>query len=748
MTADHAGNLLASENGNSSQTVEITDPLLECLEQVAEWHRVDLSREVVLAGLPVDEGGRLTPPLLERAARRAGFRTQIVKRKLDKIPAAVLPAILLLKDNRAGVLMAGSKEGALLFHLAGQNGEDQPPVSEILHKSYAGYAMLLQPGGSDADPAIGNKPDLETPGERARWFWRTLGGFRADYLRLLPASFLVNFFAFAMPFFTMLVYNRVVPNNAQETLWVLSSGVVAIFTFEFLLRLSRGYVLKHSGREMDMVLASQLYEQILSLEMKARPASSGSMAGRAKSYEVLRDFFVSAALLALTDVPFAILMISVMFFIGGEMIGWIMVFAVCAAIGFQLLIQRPLRRSVVGAAEAGLERQAFVTETINGMETIKAANAEGALQHRFEAMIASSSRKDVHSHWYSLMGDSTTKGLINMTSIAVIVASVYQIQTGAMSMGGMIACVMLGSRIMTPLAMAAGLMTRLQQTLHALRGLNGMMALPRETGDGRKFIQRKFFRADYQFKNVSVSYPGQSVPALHDVTLTIREGERIALLGRMGSGKSTLLRVMAKLYDPSAGEVILDGIGLAQYHPAVVRGLVGYLPQGAAIFCGTFRENIALGAKRISDEQIMEAVTMAGLGDFVKRHPLGIHAPVGEQGCLLSGGQRQALALARVLLRRPKMLLLDEPTSSLDQQAEDQFLACLKAYLNADPKRSLVVATHKTSTLQLVSRIIVLHEGGVHRDGPIAKVIEELSRKAQPPLGTTPARPAPKVTVK
>lgn len=748
MSANHRENAVFTDDGECSQSTEKGDPLLECLEQVAAWHRVDISREVVLAGLPVEKSGRLTPPLLERAARRVGFHTQVVKRKLNKIPAAVLPVILLLKDNRAGVLLPGGSDDGLLFHLAGQNGENPSQVTETLNRDYSGYAILLQSEGNHMESAAGHQQDMDTPVERARWFWRTLWAFRADYLRLLPSSFLVNLFAFAMPFFTMLVYNRVVPNNAEETLWVLTSGVVAIFTFEFILRLARGYILKTSGREMDMVLASQLYEQILSLEMKARPASSGSMAGRAKSYEVLRDFFVSAALLALTDVPFALLMITVMFFIGGQMIGWISVFSVCAAIVFQLMIQRPLREAVVSASESGLERQSFVTETINGMETIKASNAEGALQHRFETMVTSSSQKDVRSHWYSMLGDSTTKGLINLSSIAVIVASVYQIQTGAMSMGAMIACVMLGARIMTPLAMAAGLMTRLQQTLHALRGLNAMMALPRETGDGRKFIQRRFFRPDYQFKGVTLSYPNQQVSALHEITLHIREGERIALLGRMGSGKSTLLRVLAKLYEPTQGEVILDGIGLAQYHPAVVRSVVGYLPQGAAIFCGNLRENVTLGARNISDEEIMEAISMAGLGDFVKRHPQGIYAPVGEQGSLLSGGQRQALSLARVLLRKPKMLLLDEPTSSLDLQAEEQFIACLKTYLDADPSRSLMIATHKNNVLELVSRIIVLHEGKVHRDGPIAKVIEDLSRKAQPAPQTVTARSATTASVK
>ncbi|HSI62636.1 MAG TPA: ATP-binding cassette domain-containing protein [Candidatus Saccharimonadia bacterium] len=556
---------------------------------------------------------------------------------------------------------------------------------------------------------------------------------------------LVNLFAFTLPFFTMLVYNRVVPNNAEETLWVLATGVGVVFMFEYLLRLLRGFVLKESGREMDMVLASDLFQQIASLEMRARPPSSGSLAGRAKSYEVLRDFFVSASLLALTDVPFAILMTSATFFLGGQVIGWLMVVSITLAIGFQCLIQPAMKRSVVGSSESGLERQTLVTETINGLETVKASNAEGALLARFERIVADSSRKDVRAHWYSLLGDSTTKAIINLTSIAVIVASVYQIQKGEMSLGGMIACIMLTGRIMTPLAMAAGLMTRLQQALHALGGLNAMMALPRETAEDRMFIQRRSFKPSYDFNHVSMAYPGQTVPSLADLSFRISQGERIALLGRMGSGKSTLLRLLTKLYEPSSGEITLDGISMAQYHPAVVREHVGYLPQNAAIFCGTLRDNLTLGARGITDDEIMEAVQMVGLGPFVLRNSAGVHAPVGEQGSLLSGGQRQALCLARVLLRRPKMLLLDEPTAGLDLQAEQQFIICLGNYLAGDPKRTLVVATHKTNILKLTGRVIILHEGRVHHDGSSESAIEQLAQKTrshphppgQQPVGTS-----------
>ena len=738
---DHDGR---GAGGGVAAAVEESDVLLACLQRVGQWHGTEINREAVLNGLPLKDGGHLTPELLLRAANRAGFSAHLSQRKLKDIPKAVLPAILLLKGERAGVLMPPGSDGSLEFCCYG-GGAQTGAAGATLKKDYLGYVVLLQPR-QGSDHIDEHRPDLDTPAKRARWFWRTMWQFRGDCLRLLPASFLVNFLALAMPFFTMLVYDRVVPNNAVETLYVLAFGIAVVFGFEYLLRLLRSSMLERSGRELDMVLGSELYEQILSMEMRARPASAGTLAARAKAYESLREFFISAAVLALTDVPFALLMIGVVFYIG-TLLGWIVVAAVVLILLVEWLVQAPLRRSVAASSEAGMERQAFVSETINGLESIKASNAEGGLQHRFDAMITRSAEKDVRSHWYSMLGSSTTKTLMNFASVAVVVGSVFLIQEGAMTMGGMFACTMMASRIMMPLAMVSGLMARLQQTMHALKGLNALMALPRETGDGRKFIQHKPTRLDYRLSNVSVSYPGQTVPALKDVSLTIRQGERIALLGWMGSGKSTLLRVLAKLYDISAGEILLDGTDLAQYHPAVVRGEVGYLPQGGAVLCGTLRENVTLGTPGATDEEIMQALRMAGLGDYVARNPNGLYAQVGEQGSMLSGGQRQALVLARVLLRRPKMLLLDEPTASLDLRAEEQFISCLKAYLAADPQRSLIVATHRTNIVGLVSRVIVLHEGKVHRDGPAGDVLQKLSGGDQPAAPPAASPPAPGVNL-
>ena len=710
--------MMLSQNSNQPD-----DPLLKCLEDVAIRHGMALNRDAVLAGLPL-ERGRLTPGLLLRAAHRAGFRARLVERPIHRLPKAVLPAILLLEGNRAGVLGPCEQHGAVSFHASGNGQTDA--TEEELKRSYTGFAVLLHPHVADAEE---QRPSPHS------WFWNTMWKFRGYYSRLIPAALMLSVLALVMPLFTLLVYDRVVPNDATETLWVLALGVVLVFAFEYLLRLVRGRVLEQAGREMDMVLASTLYEQILSIEMQARPPSTGVLAARTKAYEVVRDFFMSASMLAIVDLPFSIVMIAAVFFIAGP-VGWILVAAAAAALGFGLLMQVPLRRSVVASSEEGVERQAMVSETINGLESVKGAGAEGALQHRFENMVSTSAEKDVHMHWYGLMGTSTTAVLINLTTVAVVVACVYRVKAGEMTMGGIIATVMLGARTMAPIAMVAGLMTRLQQSLQALRSLNSVMALPRETGGNRKFIQRSGFNFHYTLENVTVKYPGQHIPALSGLNLQIRQGQRVALLGRMGSGKTTLLRLLAKIYEPTEGKVLLDGVDLAQYHPAVVRHGIGFLAQDATVFRGTIRENVALSARLATDEEVLTAIRLAGLEDFVKRNPQGIHAAVGEQGSLLSGGQRRALVLARCFLTRPRLLLLDEPTANMDPQSEKEFIQSLKRYLDQDARHTLVLSAHKTSLLALVDHMIVLDEGRLFAAGPKADVLAKLNNHAA-------AKPAP-----
>ncbi|MDF1751631.1 MAG: type I secretion system permease/ATPase [Verrucomicrobiales bacterium] len=712
------------------------DPLVPCLERIARFHQLPFELDTATAGLPLEEG-RMTPSILLRAARRCGLRGKVVKRKLKAIPVGVTPVIVFLNEGKAGVLEPGEggDDEILLFLPTHDGGTMEEAPLSLLNHAYTGYAMFFQPCDEYSDENSAARPEFDEPEARQMWFWKTMWRFRGYYAQLLPGSLLINLFAVAMPFFIMLVYDRVVPNEALETLWVLAIGVGTVFTFEFIIRLLRGTILERAGKEIDQILASSLFEQVLSIEMKARPSSAGVLTGRLKAYETLREFFMSASMLAITDLPFGFLMMLVIFYIGGP-VGWVLVIAAALAIFVEVLIQGPLRKSVTSSVSTSVQRQAFISETVSAMETVKGCNAEGHLQRRLERMMQQASGSEVKTHWYGLIGSSTTAFIMHMTTVAVVIFSVYRVHAGDMTMGAMIACVMLGSRCMAPISMVTGLMTRMQHALEALKGLNGVMKLPRETGDGRKFLAKNRIINQFELREVTAKYPDQAQPALEKVSLTFKPGERVAILGKIGSGKSTLLRILAKLYDPESGEILLDGVELAQYHPAAVRNLVGYLPQDATLFEGTLRENLALGSRNASDAELYEALNFAGLEDMVKAHPKGIHMPVGERGIMLSGGQRQSVALARSFVSQSAMLLLDEPTAAMDRGSENRVKASICSYLDQDKTRSLIMVTHKMSMLDIVERIIVIEKGRVVANGPSEEILKKLKQPKNP--GATP----------
>lgn len=704
------------------------DPLLESLKSIAEWHGVRINSDQALAGLPL-RNGKLTPLLIVRAAEKIGFKVRLDKRSLRNLSSAVLPAILILKGNRAGILLS-ENSGEASFHEATELSEDRlcsMPEKE-LKSCYSGYAVLFRPSQYESIPTSvidSVEEGKESPG----WFWSTIWKFKGELLRLLPVSVMINLFALGMPLYIMSVYDRVVPNDAEETLWVLAIGAIIVFTFEYVMRLLRGFLLNRTSKMLDGVLASALFDQLMAMEMSARPHQTGVLASKARGYEVIRDFFTSATLVALVDVPFAMLMLGVVFYIGGW-VGWIPLMATSVSLAFGLLMQFPLRNAVVQAYRRGIERQSFLTEAVAGIETIKGNNAQNAFQRRMENMIREASEREIRSHWYSLFGTSTTTWIIHLTTILLVIGCVYRVYSGDMTMGGIVACVILTSRAMTPLVMVTGLMTRFQQMLSSLRGLNQVMTLPREYGGGRKFTVKENFRPTIELKNVVFRYPGQAQTALSDVTFNIAPGDRVGVIGRVGSGKSTLLKVLAKLYEPESGEISLDGLELPQFHPVMLRRHLGYLPQDPAIFHGSLRDNIALGTPWIKDTEVSWVIRLAGLEAFVNRNPLGMHMPVGERGICLSGGQRAAIALARCLLTQPKLLLLDEPTASMDIKTEGEVIDNLREYLDQESDRTLVLTTHKLHLLDLVDRVVVLDDGQVILEGKKEDVLAKLHSPA------------------
>ena len=531
-----------------------------------------------------------------------------------------------------------------------------------------------------------------------------------------------------MPLFIMNVYDRVVPNSAFDTLWVMASAVAVIFGFEFLMRLLRGSFVDAAGKASDSILARRVYRQSVHMELGARPSSAGNFAGQTRGYETVREFLSSLTLVGLLDFPFALMMFGLVFYLAGPL-GWIPTVAASVVLLTILVLQPFLAKFAKASHEDRIQRQALMTESANGLESIKAVNAAAALEKRMGKMVDQSAEIDLKTRRLTHFGGSFTALAIHLTTVGIVIMGAYRISESEMSMGALIACVMIVGRGMAPLNQVSQLLLRFQGTLVALRGLDAVMSADRED-DSTKLCKR-IRRPEIQMVRVHFQYQNQPVLALNDVSLLIKPGEKVGIIGRAGSGKTTLLRLLNRQLVPNHGLVLLDGVDVSQLDPRHVRNCCGYLPQDGFLFYGTVKDNIALGAG-YTDEDIIEAAKWGGVLGWVNQHPQGLEMDVGERGVLLSGGQRQSVMLARTMINRPDVLLLDEPTASLDLGGERIFQKMLDEYFSEDPERTLVLSTHKMSLLKMVDRVIVLENGKKVLDGPRDQVLEALESKPQP----------------
>jgi ATP-binding cassette subfamily C protein LapB len=695
----------------------VPDPLLQCLVTVAALFERPRDAEAFAAGLPLVDG-RLTPELFVRAAARAGLAAAVDKRTLRRIPGYTLPCVLLLEERSACVLQRVDGDTAEVLLPETGRGASRMPLAE-LERIYAGYVIFVRPDAR-FDSRLG-EARRERP---SSWFWGTIFSFWPVYLEVAIAALMVNIFALTGSLFAMNVYDRVVPNNAIETLWVLAIGAGVVFGFDLVLRSVRNYFLDHAGSRADVMLASRIFEHVLGMRMAGRPASAGAFANHLREFETLRDFFTSSTLTALIDLPFALLFILVIWQIGGPLAFVPAVaFPVVAVIG--LLIQIPLNRAVRRSFVEATQKHGMLVETIGGLETIKSLGAEGRTLGRWEGVVGQTARSATRARTLSALAINFSLFAQNAVSVLMIIVGVYMIAEGTITLGALIACTMLASRAMLPLSQVAALATRLDQSLASLDALNKVMALPVERPADAHFVHRADLRGDIEFKNVGFSYPNQRLGALNGLNLAIRAGERVGIIGRIGSGKSTIARLMIGLYEPQSGSILVDGTDLRQIDPASLRRRVGCVLQDVYLFYGTVRDNILAGAPHADDAALLRAAHVAGVDEFANRHPLGYDMPVGERGELLSGGQRQAIAVARGVVGDPSILILDEPTSAMDNSSE----ALLKMRLTEIlPGKTLILITHRSSLLSLVDRLVVVDGGRVVADGPRESVLSALAQ--------------------
>lgn len=695
------------------------DPLLDSLLALCAMHQKTVSRATLTSGLPLPDQ-RLSMQLMPRAAARAGLQGRWLRRSLKQIPAIALPVLLSLRDGRAALLLGWEADGSARIMPSESDGGELTVEAALLAEDYTGQAFFAQPRHR-FDPDRGEMIPRTTS-----WFRDTLKRSRGLYADAIAASLVINLIGLVVPLFVMNVYDRVVPNQATTTLWVLALGVAGAFVFDLILKTLRGLCLDLAGKKTDLIISATLFERVCGMAMKFRPARVGNFAQNIHEFQSLRDFLSSLTLASVIDLPFTLLILAVIALIGGHM-AWIPLLAFPLAILIGLLLQRPLAEVMERSMALAAERQSSLIETLGSLDAVKTNNAESERQYQWEQTIGTLSRLELRARLLSSLAMNSTQWIQQMAGIVTMVAGVYLLIAGQLSMGGLIACYMLGSRALAPLTQVSGLLTRYQQARVTLDSINHMMSLPQERQTDERPLKREVLQGGIEFRQLSFSYPEQEQLALSEISLVIRPGEKVGIIGRSGSGKSSLAKLIVGLYQPAAGSLLLDGIDARQLDISDVRHNVGYVPQDIQLFSGTLRDNLISGARYVEDDLIVRAAELAGVHELARLHPRGYELQVGERGCQLSGGQRQNVALARALLLDPPILLLDEPTSAMDNTGEAQLKQRLAGII-AD--KTLLLVTHRASMLSLVDRLIILDRGRIIADGPKELVMEAL-RKGQ-----------------
>lgn len=556
-----------------------------------------------------------------------------------------------------------------------------------------------------------------------RWFWDVFGRNRWIFGWALLGTLGMNMIGALVPFYTMAVYDRVVPNNALGSLWVLTIAAVLLVGFELVMKLLRGALIESAARRMDVALSSSIFAHCLGLRAARRPASGGVLANVVRDFEAVREFFTAGTLALLGDLPFVLLFLGMVALIGG----WLV--AVPVAFGVLMLLvawglQRPLMRSVSASSRQSAERTAHLFETMNALDTVKALGASAWSRRKWEQLTVSIARNGLVTRELAAFGGHASASLTVLANVAVVAAGAVLIGEHALTTGQLIGVTMLAGRAMSPIAQLSSLVLRWQQTRLSMGALEQVMSAP--TDDEQAALQAPPLSGRIEFRDVSFAYP-QRPPLLAGLNLRVRPGERVGFIGRLGSGKSTLLRLLLNLYAPSSGSVLLDGLSTTQLDPQSLRRQIGYVPQDVTLFHGSIRENIELGRGE-GDAALVDALRAACLDDTLAQLPAGLATAVGERGELLSGGQRQAVAIARALLSKPPLLLLDEPSSMMDPATEQRLIGRLRALQDT----TLLLVTHRMAMLPLVDRLVVLDRGRVVADGPRDEVLRALAQQAAP----------------
>ncbi len=711
-----------------SSTKKKYDPLLEAIVVFAKLYYRPVSIDTLIAGLPV-EPHQASPEmfsinksksLFSRVAKRAGFVSKLIEKDLTEISDLLLPCILVLKDKRACILDSIDRRKGLAKVVFTEVGEAQEwvPVNDLMEE-YLGFAFLLK-----KEYRYKNRPLNLIDKDQGHWFFGTLWRSKEIYYSVIVASLMINLFVLATPMFTMNVYDRVVPNNAIETLWVLAIGISIAYLFDTILRFIRTYFLEIAGKKSDIIMSSIIFEQTLNLRMEQWPKSIGSFANTLREFETIRNFFTASTMVALIDLPFSIIFLIVISYIAGPLV-IVPVITITLLILFSFALIKPLKESIQSTSEATANKNALLIENLHNITTIKTLGSSHHAQWEWEEATGEIANKSLRSRLLSNSITVVTNLLVQMTTIGIIVFGIYLISDLELSLGGLIATTILSGRTVGPMAQIAGLITSYQQTKTAYDNIDELMHKGVERPQGKRFVQSPVFEGAIAMENVGFAYPESEKETLSGINLKINPGEHIGIIGRVGSGKSTLVKLLLGLYRPTEGSISIDGIDISQIDPVELRKQIAFQSQEVELLRGTIRENILYKEPHIDDETLLKASSVGGVDLFINRMPMGFDTPLNEQGVGLSGGQRQAVSIARTVLLDSPVIILDEPTNSMDNTTES---VIRKRIFDHTRDRTLVLVTHKAQMLELVERLIVVEEGRILADGPKEKVMQALQQ--------------------
>ncbi|MEP9387691.1 type I secretion system permease/ATPase [Mesorhizobium sp. KR9-304] len=692
-----------------------------CFAAVAAYLGRPSAETVLFSGVPLSSD-RIGIDEIRNLAERIGlevssFDSRDFWRWRFDLPAIVfragLPPIALLADapDIDGYVTAPQEDGSTSVTRTRLLG-DQIEAGVSFSISYVNAAENMNVG-------------LAQKIERRHWLTGTLGDFWRSYYRVGLAAVFINLIAIASPIFTMNVYDRILPNKAISTLWVLAIGVSMAILFDLLLKTARAALIDHAGRKADLRISYLLFEKVLNTSLAARPASTGEYANRVTQYEFVREFFTSNTISTFIDTAFVFVFLLVIYAIAG----WLAIvpaiaFVISVIVG--LVAQRRIGKYVAASMNEASQRQSLLVESISTVETIKSLQAEPYLLRKWREHSKNAANTSEQIKSMSAATANIMQFLQQMVTVALVVCGAYAFSEGQVSTGAIIASVMLSGRAVAPLGQIAITLSRFRQAMLSLRVLNSIMSQPEDRPDTVGFVNRPIRSGAMTFKNVGFVYPGTDTEVLTGLNFSVRPGERIGIIGRIGSGKTTLGRLVGRLFLPTSGEFLIDGVDVRQYHPSEVRSAVGIVAQAGDLFSGTIKDNLLMARPDATDEEIIDAAKAAGVDEFVSRHPRGYDLNVGERGTNLSGGQRQAVAIARLLLTKPKIVFMDEPSGSMDLASERQLIKQLKQAF--DHTTTLIISTHRYSMLEIVDRLIVVEQGRIVADGMKDDVIRALQK--------------------